>query len=57
MSQWLRRASWLHFLLIGGALFGLYRAVAPRPPGRTIVVTGAVLDEAVLARLRPEGSL
>ena len=44
MLQWLRRAAWLHFLLIGGALLLLYRAVAPRPPGRTIAVTGAVLD-------------
>jgi hypothetical protein len=44
MPQWFRRAAWLHFLLIGGALLLLYRAVAPRPPGRTIVVTGAVRD-------------
>lgn len=44
MRDWLRRAAWLHFLVLGGALLLVYRAVAPRPPGRTIAVTGAVLD-------------
>jgi len=44
MRDWLRRAAWLHFLVIGGALLLVYRAVAPRPPGRTITVTGAVRD-------------
>jgi hypothetical protein len=44
MLDWLRRAAWLHFLVLGAALLLLYRAVAPRPAGRRIAVTGAVVD-------------
>lgn len=57
MLSWLRRAAWLHFLLIGGALLLVYHAVAPRPPGRTIVVTGAVRDGLRADWRRRTGSL
>src|SRR3954468_3109197 len=45
----------LHFLLIGVALFGVYRWVSPRDSGGRIVVTQGVVDDLVTQHVAARG--
>jgi len=52
----LLREPMLHFLLIGAALFGAYRAVSPRDSGGgRIVITQGIVDDLVTQHLAARG--